>query len=229
MQKIVIAFLALLGCSVAQASEFSGVPRVVDGDTLAIGAFKVRLEGIDAPETDQVCLNAKGSRWTCGIDARDQLASHIAGRVITCVSNGTDVYHRILGTCSLAGDNLNDWMVQQGWALAYVKYSLAYVRAEDRSRQSARPVAGCFYRPLGLAASKQSDSYTGSIQRSARCAKTPAGPLRYRWCTFCRMHDQGKHQSNRRTHLSHAGSKILRESRHEQGQRQTVVLHAGGG
>jgi endonuclease YncB( thermonuclease family) len=73
MKKIVIAFVAYLACSLAQAAEISGVPMVVDGDTLAIGATKVRLEGIDAPETDQVCLNAKGIRWTCGIDARDQL------------------------------------------------------------------------------------------------------------------------------------------------------------
>ena len=77
--KTAIAFLAMLVFSVAQAADFSGVPRVVDGDTLVIGTTKFRMEGIDAPETDQVCLNARGARWTCGIDARDQLAAHVAG------------------------------------------------------------------------------------------------------------------------------------------------------
>ena len=86
--KIFIAFAVLVVCAHAKAAEFSGVPRVVDGDTLAIGAIKVRLEGIDAPETDQVCLSSKGSRWACGIEARGRLATHIAGRVITCSSNG---------------------------------------------------------------------------------------------------------------------------------------------
>ena len=81
----------LLMGGVAQAAEFVGVPRVVDGDTLEIGAVKVRLQGIDAPETDQICLNASGDHWTCGIDARDRLAAHIAGHEIRCVSNGTDV------------------------------------------------------------------------------------------------------------------------------------------
>lgn len=148
MKKIAIAFVAYLACSLAQAAEISGVPRVVDGDTLAIGATKVRLEGIDAPETDQVCLNAKGIRWTCGIDARDQLVSHIAGRAIRCVSNGTDVYRRTLATCSLAEENLNDWMVQQGWALAYVKYSPAYVRAEQIARANQRGLwQGAFIAP----------------------------------------------------------------------------------
>src|SRR5450759_4449928 len=117
MTKIAIAFLACLACSLAQAADLSGVPRVVDGDTLAIGATKVRLEGIDAPETDQVCLNANGVHWACGIDARDQLVAHIAGREINCNSHGTDAYRRTLTVCYLAGEDLNGWLVQQGWAL----------------------------------------------------------------------------------------------------------------
>ncbi len=94
MKNIFIAFVACLACSLAQAADLSGVPRIVDGDTLSIGTTKVRLEGIDAPETDQVCLNSKGDRWTCGIDARDQLVAHIEGQEINCTSHGTDTYRR---------------------------------------------------------------------------------------------------------------------------------------
>src|SRR5436305_2397276 len=90
------AFLAI--CSIGQAADISGIPRVVDGDTLVIGATKIRLEGIDAPETDQICLNAKGDHRACGIEARDRLEAHIANRVINCLSNGTDVYQRSLAT-----------------------------------------------------------------------------------------------------------------------------------
>jgi endonuclease YncB( thermonuclease family) len=110
MTKIAIAFLAWIICSLAQAADLSGVPRVVDGDTLAIGATKVRLEGIAAPETDQVCLNANGERWTCGIDARDGLAAHIGGRAISWAPNGTDAYKRTLAICLLAGEYLNSWI-----------------------------------------------------------------------------------------------------------------------
>ena len=77
--------LILMSAS-AQAADLTGIPRIVDGDTLAIGATKIRLEGIDAPETDQVCLDAGGSRWTCGIEARDRLAAHVASREINCTS-----------------------------------------------------------------------------------------------------------------------------------------------
>lgn len=147
MQKMIIAF-AIFVCSLAEAREFSGVSRVVDGDTLTIGAVRVRLEGIDAPETDQICLNASAIRWTCGIDARDRLASHVAGRPIVCASSGTDRYGRTLGTCSLGGENLNEWMVLQGWALAYVQYSSNYVRAEEQARTNQRGLwSGAFIAP----------------------------------------------------------------------------------
>ena len=124
------------------------MPRVVDGDTLVIGATKVRLEGIDAPETDQVCLSASGVRWLCGIDARDRLIAHIAGREITCTANGIDAYRRMLGTCKLAHEDLNGWMVQEGSALAYVQYSSAYVRTEEDARAQQRGLwQGAFIAP----------------------------------------------------------------------------------
>jgi endonuclease YncB( thermonuclease family) len=148
MKNIFIAFVACLACSLAQAADLSGVPRIVDGDTLSIGTTKVRLEGIDAPETDQVCLNSKGDRWACGIDARDQLVAHIAGRDINCTSHGIDAYRRTLATCYLAGEDLNAWLVQQGWALAYVKYSSAYGQAEEEARTNQRGIwQGAFIAP----------------------------------------------------------------------------------
>ena len=122
----------------ATAAERVGVPRIVDGDTLTIGAVRIRLQGIDAPETDQICLDADRKRWTCGIAARDRLAAHVAGRKIICVSTDLDVYGRELARCRVDGEDLNGWMVREGWALAYVKYSSAYapVEEEARSRQS---------------------------------------------------------------------------------------------
>jgi endonuclease YncB( thermonuclease family) len=148
MKTIVTAFLAWIACSLAQAADLSGVPRIVDGDTLAIGTTKVRLEGIDAPETDQVCLNANGARWTCGIEARDQLTAHVAGQQINCTSHGTDVYRRTLATCYLAKEDLNGWLVQQGWALAYVQYSSAYRQVEEDARANQRGLwQGAFIAP----------------------------------------------------------------------------------
>jgi endonuclease YncB( thermonuclease family) len=77
-------------------------------------------------------------KYTCGIDARNQLAARIAGREVRCTSSGVDAYKRTLSTCTMAGENLNAWMVQEGWALAYLKYSSAYRGAEEDAKSHRR-------------------------------------------------------------------------------------------
>jgi endonuclease YncB( thermonuclease family) len=144
-----IVFAAVNWSSSAYSGEdLVGLARVIDGDTIAIGIRHVRFEGIDAPETDQVCLNAKGERWTCGIAARNQLSSHIDGRAISCAPRGLDRYGRTLAICSVSGENLNAWMVREGWALAYVQYSRGYVGDEDAAREQRKGMwAGAFIAP----------------------------------------------------------------------------------
>jgi endonuclease YncB( thermonuclease family) len=127
----IIAVVALLSSSVAQGAEISGVPLVVDGDTIEIGTIKIRLEGIDAPETDQICLDQNAATWTCGIVARDRLAEHIEKPSIDCNPRGTDKYARTLAVCTIDGEDLNAWMVRQGLALAFIRYSRAYVAEEE--------------------------------------------------------------------------------------------------
>jgi hypothetical protein len=71
-----------------------------------------------------------------------------AGREIKCTSNGVDDYRRRLVTCYLAGEDLNGWMVQQGWALAYFRQSFVYVNAEKDARTQQRGLwQGAFIAP----------------------------------------------------------------------------------
>ena len=65
--------------TVFAAPVVSGEARVVDGDTVVVSGEKIRLNGIDAPETDQLCLTSRGDRWTCGIEARNRLVAKTAG------------------------------------------------------------------------------------------------------------------------------------------------------
>jgi endonuclease YncB( thermonuclease family) len=95
--------VSLLSGSALGAEVISGEPRIVDGDTVQIGQTKIRFAGIDAPETDQVCLDAKGSKWACGIAARDELIRFSAGRPWDCDLTGTDKYGRSLGKCFVEG------------------------------------------------------------------------------------------------------------------------------
>jgi endonuclease YncB( thermonuclease family) len=146
---IVSAALLFAAVAAAYAGEtISGVARIVDGDTLAIGETKIRLEGIDAPETDQFCLDRNAAKWTCGVAARDHLIEHVGGRPLDCKPSGTDRYGRTLAVCSLAGEDLNGWMVREGFALAFVHYSTAYVTDEDRARNAQRGLwSGSFIAP----------------------------------------------------------------------------------
>jgi endonuclease YncB( thermonuclease family) len=137
---------AMMGA--AHASELVGVVRVVDGDTLVMGNKHIRLEGIDAPETDQVCLDSSGERWTCGISARDRLAEHIGFHEVSCTIDGIDRYGRTLSVCSSAGEDINGWMAREGFALAYVQYSRAYFADENEARASRRGMwSGAFIAP----------------------------------------------------------------------------------
>jgi endonuclease YncB( thermonuclease family) len=145
---IVATVVAMWTASACLADDLTGPTRVIDGDTVAVGFRHVRLQGIDAPETDQVCLDAQGERWTCGIAARERLSVHIAGRPITCAVRSEDRYGRMLATCSASGENLNAWMVREGWALAYVQYSRQYVADETAARAQRKGMwAGAFIAP----------------------------------------------------------------------------------
>jgi endonuclease YncB( thermonuclease family) len=124
------ALLSLTLAAPAIAGDITGVPRIVDGDTVQIGTTKIRFAGIDAPETDQVCLDAKGERWACGVTSRDELVRYSAGREWECDLTGTDKYGRSLGKCFVEGGDVSAWMVRSGWALSFVRYSHEYDRDE---------------------------------------------------------------------------------------------------
>jgi endonuclease YncB( thermonuclease family) len=122
--------------------------RVVDGDTLVLGERHIRLEGIDSPETDQVCLDTDGRRWTCGITARENLAAHIAGHPVSCAPRGEDRYGRTLAVCSADREDLNAWMVREGLALAFTKYSREYIAEETTARKEEKGMwIGAFIAP----------------------------------------------------------------------------------
>ena len=126
MRNLITLFLFLhLFCLVF--TKPNAQVRVVDGDTIHIGKDKYRLEGIDAPENRQECLY-KGEQWECGKESTKSLRKKIeVTSRIRCEGERKDSYGRILAICFLGGKDINAWMVKNGWALAYVKYSKKYL------------------------------------------------------------------------------------------------------
>ena len=100
---------------------------VKDGDTLTLGGTTFRLDGIDVPEFNQICLDEKGQQWKCGLDARDALTKLIANCTVRCEDKGPDKVHpdRQIGICTVKGMDitLNRWLVREGWALNFEPYA----------------------------------------------------------------------------------------------------------
>ena len=125
------------------------VPRIVDADTLEVAGQKVRLQGIDAPESAQSCRQAGDQRYQCGEHATQALRTRIGPDAVTCTIEGRDRYMRALGICYAAdGTDLNGWLVRQGHALAYRRYSTKYVPQEDQAKAAQAGLwAGAFIKP----------------------------------------------------------------------------------
>ena len=143
--RIVILFLIFTTNILAE--EIIGIPKIVDGDTLKINEYKIRLEGIDAPEIKQQCKKEKlkissiigytfYKNYNCGEVSKKNLDAKIFGSKIKCVSFGKDKYKRYLATCFKDRINLNRWMVRNGHAVAYRRYSKEYVPDEEFAKEN---------------------------------------------------------------------------------------------
>jgi len=126
-----------------------GKAWVIDGDTIVISDTHIRLEGIDAPESDQTCTDPIGKTWPCGKTAANQLREHIRGEELTCQRRALDKYNRVIAVCTLPdGSDINAWLVRQGWALAY-GFARTYEFEEAEAKAAKRGVwAGTFVSPV---------------------------------------------------------------------------------
>ena len=146
--KFLFAMLVVLLPSVASAADVTGVPKIRDGDQVQIGGTRIRLMAIDAPALDQLCLNPKGERWTCGVAARDQLVRHVGDSPWTCHVSTIDRFGRSVAKCEVEGEDIQQWMVKNGWALSFVRLSHAYDAEEKEARAAKVGLwAGAFIAP----------------------------------------------------------------------------------
>ena len=131
---LLIGLSAVVG-AVAQ-DRIVGVASVIDGDTIEIHGLRIRLFGIDAPESSQLCRRPTGDRWRCGQQASFALADRIGRAPVSCQPRDLDRYGRVVGVCFKGSEDLNRWMVANGWAVAYKRYSVDYVAGETAARRS---------------------------------------------------------------------------------------------
>jgi endonuclease YncB( thermonuclease family) len=144
-----IGATAAVGWWTVESLPISGRATVVDGDTIRVGSARVRLFGVDAPESAQTCLDAQRREYACGVAATNALQRMLdRDPVVTCDVRDTDKHGRSIARCSNSGGDLGARLVMAGWATAYVRYSRAYVDQQDAAKgERAGMWGGTFFQP----------------------------------------------------------------------------------
>ena len=149
MKKFNISLIILLTLSSGLlASEIAGFPSITDGDTIKIVNKRIRLHGIDTPEKKQICIK-NSKEYSCGKEATIALIKKINKKKVVCkVQDKLDRYRRYIGVCFTGKINLNKWMVRNGYAVAYRKYSKDYIADENYAKKNKLGLwSGSFIRP----------------------------------------------------------------------------------
>src|SRR5580698_599245 len=167
LMKFLPAIAILLLPPAANAADITGVPRIRDGDQVQIGSTRIRLNGIDAPAVDQLCLNNSGERWTCGVAARDELIKHVGSKSWTCHPRTTDRRGRTVARCEVEGEDIQKWLVANGWALSNVRFSHDYDEDEKAAREAKAGMwQGAFIAPWDWRARNKKTTILGTAKNA---------------------------------------------------------------
>ncbi|CDZ29301.1 thermonuclease family protein [Neorhizobium galegae] len=170
---VLAAFFILLVLIAARLDEAAdsivhGPFHVIDGDTLAVGGERLRLQGVDAPELDQTCEDGRGRPWACGEEARRLLVRLVADGEAECLGRERDKYRRLLVRCRSGTTSVNGTLVRQGLAVASGRYAQEQVAAR---RERLGVWAGQFESPRDWRASRGMMDDTSLVEAFMAWAK----------------------------------------------------------
>ena len=145
---LIFFFLTYQDVKSSEITSVTGYAKVTDGDTIKIDTFKIRLDGIDAPEKKQKCKRPNFTifmftfyeDYSCGQKSTEALIKKINDQKITCKIFDVDYFKRLIGECYKRKTNLNAWLVSNGYAVAFRKYSKKYVSHETLAKQEKKGI-----------------------------------------------------------------------------------------
>ena len=160
-QRLISFFVIFIFIFIYFPKSFSfeyieGKPEVIDGDTIKINNHKIRLYGIDAPENNQICskpwlsLNVItfNKDYECGLKTTSLLKKFVKNEIIVCKKKSVDRYNRVVAICFKKRRDINSWLVRNGLAVAYTKYSKKYIINENDAKKEKKGLwAGNFEMP----------------------------------------------------------------------------------
>ena len=135
---LIFFFLTYNDVKSEEVKIITGIAKVIDGDTIRIVEKKIRLFGIDAPEKKQQCrkpwltisILSFSKDYPCGKISTDRLKKKINNKLLICKWINKDRYKRYIAECFKDKTNINAWMVRNGYAVAYTKYSKKFMSQE---------------------------------------------------------------------------------------------------
>jgi endonuclease YncB( thermonuclease family) len=153
VRKLLLSLMVVGSLLPANASDIVGRASVIDGDTIEIQGQRIRLWGIDAPESDQLCRGDDSKLYQCCQKAAAALAAlfYSIPRPVTCSPTGQDQYGRTVAVCQLGspGPDIGQWLVSNGRALDWPPYSKGkYEAAQQGAEKAGRGIwSGSFVEP----------------------------------------------------------------------------------
>ena len=144
---------------------------VKDGGTVQVAGVTYRLDGIDAPELDQTCIDEHADAWACGVEARDQLVKLIGNRTVRCQDLGlAPAKTRHIGICTVEGETatLNQLVVRQGFALNFEPYAKGRFKDDETGAKEKRLGLwkGCFAAPSEFRRGRKDGTLLGDSCRA---------------------------------------------------------------
>lgn len=146
MILLVLTYLVAVA-SPASAADLVGRASM-DGDTIELHGTRIRLYGIDAPESAQLCRDSQGKEYRCGQTSANALAD-LSTASRSPVIRGPDQYGGTVAVCAVSGVDLGDWLVRRGLAVDYAHYSKGKYRAaqDEASKAHIGVWSGDFIEP----------------------------------------------------------------------------------
>jgi len=156
----------------AASPGFASSPIIRDGGSIELADVTYRLDGIDAPTLDQICIDDHADSWACGVDARDQLARLIGDHEVRCEDLGPDATYAKwhFGVCTVEGEtkSLNQILVREGLAMNLEPAARGRFRADEAdARENRRGLwKGCFVAPQEFRGGRKDGALLGGACRA---------------------------------------------------------------
>ena len=139
IKTVTVAALGIILIEISEQGQIKGKAYAIKGNIIEIEEQKIQLYGIDAPELEQICY-VKGQPWQCGLTAKQKLAEKIAEKSLTCLIKEQENNHIPLAECFVGKQNLNAWLVEQGWAIADRQNSRNFISHEILAQRNHKGI-----------------------------------------------------------------------------------------